>query len=269
MKKNLGSRIVFFAAMVVSGSVFAVDTSFLTAPPPTQVYHAVSSDSSSGASQPVVTVSATTPAPVVAASDTANGAAIINSAGVDTSAQGQAAQLNQLTSTFEEKADERIQNLNESNRAMGIAIQGINQNIAQLQQQVGQIQAVEAAQSAAPSNDPSLALNHKKYSEYLDLGGAAIFMLGFGVVLGRFVRRRSPVVAHNRPEKEDTKGDYDFMGTAEAIPAKLDLARSYMAMNDYEQAGWVLKTVLEKGNKEQRAEAQMLMNKMSGIKNSE
>ena len=265
MKKNLGSQIVFFAALVVSGSVFAVDTSFLTAPPPTQVYHAVSGDSSS-ALQPAVTVSATTPTPAVVTSDTSNGAAIINSAGVDTALQGQAARLNQLSSSFEEKTDERIQNLNNSNHDIGIAIQSINQNIAQLQQQVNQLQAVAVAQSAAPSSDPSLALNHKKYSEYLDFGGAAIFMLGFGVVLGRFVRRRSPVVAHNRPEKEDTKGDYDFMGTAEAIPAKLDLARSYMVMKDYEQAAWILDTVLEKGNKEQRVEAQLLINKINSRK---
>lgn len=281
MKRMLGSWIVVLGAMCVSVAVFAVDAPFSTGAPPTQVYHAVGGDSSSASlqSSPVVQVTPATSTPISsstsAAPDMTNGAAVINSAGVDMSLQGQVTQLNQASAAFEQHADLSIQNLNDSNRAMAIAIQSINQNIAVLQQQVVALQADPHATVA--SNDVSHTLNHKKYGEYLDFGGAAVFMLGFGVVLGRFVRRRSKVTVVNSMQQkkinpsvileEDTKNEYDFMGTAEAIPAKLDLARSYVAMNDYEQAYVVLKTVMEKGTEEQRIEAQLLVNKMNSRRN--
>lgn len=263
MRRMMCLWMVFLGTLFASVALFAVDAPFSTAPAPTQVYHAVSSEPST---TPVAQV--TTPSPVPTASpDMTNGAAVINPAGVGMSSQGQVSSMNQVSTAFEQQADQSIQNLNDSNRAMAIAIQSINQNIAQLQTQVAQLQSTMPHATVA-----------SKYGEYLDVGGAAVFMLGFGVVLGRIVRRRSsessPVNAIQGKRihpslngNEDTKNEYDFMGTQEAIPAKLDLARSYMAMNEYEQAHTVLKTVMEKGTEEQRIEAQLLTNKMNSRKN--
>ncbi len=49
------------------------------------------------------------------------------------------------------------------------------------------------------------------------------------------------------------------MGTQEAVPAKLDLARAYLAMEDYRSAHHVLVQVINLGNLSQRQEAESLM----------
>lgn len=273
MKKKVCLWIVCLGGLLTAGELFAVDAPFSTAPAPTQVYHSVSSNSLSSAPQSAPVVQASAPAPAsTPAPDMTNGAAVINSVGVDTSSQGQ------VSAAFEQHTDQSIQNLDDSNRAMSIAIQSINQNMTQLQTQVAELQSIQSNSShLSVASNASHIMNQKKYGEYLDFGGTAVFMLGFGVVLGRVMRRRSSVSAVNSaPRKrvspsiaseDDTKNEYDFMETAEAIPAKLDLARSYMAMNEYEKAHGVLKTVMEIGNETQRIEAQLLINKMNSGKN--
>lgn len=54
---------------------------------------------------------------------------------------------------------------------------------------------------------------------------------------------------------DDTKSEYDFMGSDEAIPAKLDLARAYVAMEDYKAAQEVINQIMQKGNEKQKQEA--------------
>lgn len=62
--------------------------------------------------------------------------------------------------------------------------------------------------------------------------------------------------------QDDTQGEYDFMGSTEGIPAKLDLARAYIAMEDYTAARETLIEILGEGSEEQRHEAQALLNNM-------
>jgi FimV-like protein len=56
--------------------------------------------------------------------------------------------------------------------------------------------------------------------------------------------------------------DYDFMASNEAIPAKLDLARAYIAMEDFSAARETLAAVLSGGNPEQCLEAKSLLSKI-------
>ena len=58
------------------------------------------------------------------------------------------------------------------------------------------------------------------------------------------------------------EGDYDYMSTDEAIPAKLDLARAYIDMEDFAAAKEVLQEVLKQGDQGQRNEAQLLLAKL-------
>ena len=64
----------------------------------------------------------------------------------------------------------------------------------------------------------------------------------------------------------DTEQEYDFMGSKEAVPAKLDLARAYVAMQDYQQAKTVLKEVLEQGSADQKQTAQLVLQRIPGEK---
>ena len=57
--------------------------------------------------------------------------------------------------------------------------------------------------------------------------------------------------------------EYDFLNSEEGIAAKLDLARAYEAMQDYQQMRLVLNDVIAKGNAEQAEAASVLL---KGIK---
>ena len=55
--------------------------------------------------------------------------------------------------------------------------------------------------------------------------------------------------------------EYDYMGSSEGIPAKLNLARAYCDMGDHDKARIVLMEITSKGDSEQRKEArEMLIN---------
>lgn len=63
--------------------------------------------------------------------------------------------------------------------------------------------------------------------------------------------------------EDDTRGEYDFMGSSEGIPAKLDLARAYIAMEDFNAARQTLSEILGEGDATQRQEARALLKKMN------
>lgn len=63
--------------------------------------------------------------------------------------------------------------------------------------------------------------------------------------------------------EDDTQSEYDFMGSSEGIPAKLDLARAYIAMEDFTAARETLAEILGEGSEEHRLEAKELLNKIN------
>ena len=63
--------------------------------------------------------------------------------------------------------------------------------------------------------------------------------------------------------EDDTAGEYDFMGSSEGIPAKLDLARAYIAMEDFTAARETLAEILGEGSEEHRQEARSLLKKIN------
>ncbi len=55
------------------------------------------------------------------------------------------------------------------------------------------------------------------------------------------------------------EGEYDYIGSSEGIPARLDLARMYRDMGDIAQAELVLKSILAQGDEKQSQEANKLL----------
>ena len=233
---------------------YAEDTQlFTTDPAPAQEYHAAgdSNNTADTANQ-----STTVPqSPLVSPASISATAAIANST-ADENVEGQLSQLTQSTLTFEQQADVRIQNLVDSNHAIGSALRGMSQNIAMLQQQMGQLPA------SSTSVDTVFGMNAQEFQGMV-MGAGGVMLLGIGILFGQYLQRRSRIGVVPR-KSVDIESEYDFMGTNEAIPAKLDLARSYIAMNDFVQAKQILKTVIEKGDDAQRAEAGLLFHKMLG-----
>lgn len=68
-----------------------------------------------------------------------------------------------------------------------------------------------------------------------------------------------PLVSANQ------EGEYDYIGSIEAIPAKLDLARMYREMGDLASAELILKGIMVQGSDEQFLEASALWEDMKKI----
>lgn len=67
-------------------------------------------------------------------------------------------------------------------------------------------------------------------------------------------KRQEPKITYDKNEEE-----YDFMASQEAIPAKLDLARSYIAMEDFAAAKKILKEITRQGNIMEKQQAKQLL----------
>jgi FimV-like protein len=264
-------------AFVMSGVVLSAfaDAPFSTAPAPTQAYHMESSSITQPAlsTQPVSQSVQSTPATASAAPAPFSQEAELTGASTATSdylAQPATPATAQNEAAFDQSATQQIQNLNQSNQAMSAAIQTIDQNVAQLQQEVNVMQTTQVSKTSHAKQGFLRAFDRQDFDGFITFGGAAVFLLLLGVMIGRMMRRQPTMAIANHLSShrvgdllsDDTKSEYDFMGTKAAIPAKLDLARSYMAMNDHDQARAVLKTVMEKGNEEQRMVAEALLIKM-------
>ena len=92
-------------------------------------------------------------------------------------------------------------------------------------------------------------------------GGYGLYVLGtiVAIILLLFIWWICPCRKPKENKEEDTESEYDFMGSNEGIPAKLDLARAYIDMDDKKSARKVLAEVTKKGNKEQQQAAQELL----------
>jgi FimV-like protein len=117
--------------------------------------------------------------------------------------------------------------------------------------------------------------------DWLKTGGLLallILLIGGGVLAALFFLRErpekiisssqqepmpsEPVMPSPEVEMPSSLGfeeEYDFINSDEAIPLRLDLARAYLEMENYDEAKNALQTVLEKGSPEQKLEAKELM----------
>ncbi|MCX7121278.1 MAG: hypothetical protein NTZ67_05845 [Gammaproteobacteria bacterium] len=221
---------IFVLLTVCALPILASAAAFSAAPTATQAYHATSYTSDS--------TPETATAPAATTSDETSGAAIVATPQASLSSQDQ--------------TNQRLQNLEDSNRAIGRALFTLNQNVAILQ----------AQQMDHPSRKSTIDNFFLSHDDYLTLSLAAVSLLLMGMMMGRLMRRNPAVTANNGHEKSE----YDFMGTNEAIPAKLDLARSYIAMGNHHDAKMELKIVVQKGNEEQKMIAEALLHKINKAK---
>lgn len=186
----------------------------------------------------------------------------------NTDLAGQLATLSQTNLMFQQRADQQIEALSSKNEQLTEQLAKMGQALSLLNQEVislnSKLQANESGKSTVSSGaetsswaelKPEL-LNGTSYLLYAVLAALLVIILLMLPWYRRQQKSPAPVMAAQEPNE----GEYDFMGTHEAIPAKLDLARAYLAMEDHEAAAQVLAEIQKNGNAEQRAEA----NKMLG-----
>lgn len=127
------------------------------------------------------------------------------------------------------------------------ALQG---NLQQLNQQLQSVQAqLQRTQQDKHYNQRAILIT-------IIFGfSIAILLFIWSIILAFKNRRAIKATA-------DTKTEYDFMSSKESIPVKLDLARTYIAMEDKKAARKVLKEVIAKGNKRQQATADKLLKQL-------
>lgn len=178
---------------------------------------------------------------------------------------GQVSTLNQTNLMFQQRTDQQIEALAQKNTELTDQLSRMGQALTLLNQEVVQInsklQQVSSGAPAVPAGTwdrlkPEF-LGGVPYTIYAVLAALLVIIL---LMLPWYRRGQKPATAAYATEPQaQNEAEYDFMGTHEAIPAKLDLARAYLAMEDHEAAKQVLAEVQKDGNATQREEAKNLM----------
>jgi FimV-like protein len=183
---------------------------------------------------------------------------------------GQVSTLNQNTLMFEQRTDQQIEALSTKNADltaqlthMGQALTLLNQEVVQLNSQISQLRSGVSSATIVDGNasiwqriKPEL-FEGVPYIVYAAMAALVVIVLLMLPWYRRDARGLAPV------EKPGSSAEYDFMGTHEAIPAKLDLARAYIAMEDHEAAKLVLLEVQKDGDASQKGEAEKMLESIS------
>lgn len=141
----------------------------------------------------------------------------------------------------------RISNLEQNNSSLQENMQQVSQKLQNMGQNVDTLN-----QQLQQSQD--LDKQHQVlYNKLFMILAGVIVVLAILIIILSFTRRKGSKTI------DEDKGDYDFMGSEESIPAKLDLARSYIDMDDKKAAKKILKEIKKHGNQAQQEEAEKLL----------
>ncbi|MBS0350605.1 MAG: hypothetical protein JSR33_05350 [Proteobacteria bacterium] len=145
----------------------------------------------------------------------------------------------------------QIKQMSDTTATLSQTVDNINQQVASLKNQLAGIQS--------QNNRSQQQIKLIIYS-LLALTLLMLVSMGFGLSKRR--RQADPPVTPQKNESKVSQSEYDFMSSSEAIPAKLDLARAYMAMEDFVAARETLVDILNETNEEYHPEARSLLNKI-------
>ncbi len=179
--------------------------------------------------------------------------------------QAELTQLNQNNLQFQQQVDERLielankdQQLQQQLHQLTQALVLINQELSELKQMGNTVQETQIAvpvtsPAVVPASGWVASLKQHLGPRGFEVASAVVVLLLLLLIWSVWPRRKKETTDN------DTKDEYDYMGSAESIPAKLNLARTYVAMEDYSSARQVLGEVMKSGNVEQQQEADELI----------
>lgn len=135
----------------------------------------------------------------------------------------------------------------------------LNQQLQQLAKQLAPAMGAQVDKSAANTSSILNAIQgdaHTKTTQYVLY---VILLLLVIIILLMLMPRRSAFrLESTANSSESIVADYDVMASEEGTSTKLDLARAYIAMEDYEVASRILAEVKKTGNKQQRVDAEKM-----------
>ena len=184
--------------------------------------------------------------------------------------QEQLASFIQTNLQFQQATNEKIAVLSNQNEKFQVKQGQLVQLMSMFNQQL-------ASQAGKPGAKP-ISFNHmntgpqQNWTERFESQYSMYVIIALlTVILLMVVFKKHPTaIAVNananiaETDEIDTKDEYDFMGSSEAIPAKLDLAHAYIAMEDFSSARKVLRQVISSGDAKQQNEANDMLDRITG-----
>jgi FimV-like protein len=171
--------------------------------------------------------------------------------------------LQQDFSSYKQQTDQRLKLLQQQAGVMQIEISQLTALVEMFKQQLSHFNLSNtnntAPQHPAPNNTSptwQAILPKDKITTLIALLSLILIVWIWMPSTGKAIyKRQEPKI----DDDADTEKEYDFMNSQEAIPAKLDLARAYIAMEDFGAAKQVLKEVLQQGNSREQLQAKQLL----------
>ncbi|WP_267256664.1 FimV/HubP family polar landmark protein [Coxiella endosymbiont of Ornithodoros maritimus] len=186
--------------------------------------------------------------------------------------QAELTQLNQNSLQFQQQTDGLLEQLNSQNQQLQQRLQSLEKVVTLLNQELIQLKQGSHPVSQLPRNPPSQSsfngwilylrqiLGENGYRVAITGMLLALLLILWALWPRKRKNQKNRRVLDDQPAIGGADGaEYDYMGSAESIPAKINLARTYIAMEDPVSARKVLKQVSKQGNEEQRQEADELL----------
>lgn len=167
--------------------------------------------------------------------------------------------------------DSRISTLELQNSTLQGQLTTMGHQLNAIQQQIIQLKTPKVESSSLPIKLDTTSVKSFIVSMQNKLGTLGFILtviFGFLFIIfflrGLFAgasKRKASLTAAVAPTVN--KEEYDFLGSEESIPAKLNLAHAYLEMGNHIAARDVLNEVILKGDLAQQAEARELLNKIA------
>ncbi|WP_423063830.1 FimV/HubP family polar landmark protein [Candidiatus Paracoxiella cheracis] len=195
--------------------------------------------------------------------------------------QAELTQINQNNLSFQQKMDERVLELSNKNQQLEQRLQELTQAMTLLNQEIISLKKTTDSLKYLKNAQP---IRHTAASTFVEwaqiinnhLGSTGLKAIISGVVIliilllwaiwPRNNKKKKQKTANRNSKSGDhldgTEAEYDYMGSEEGVPAKLDLARTYIAMEDYDTARKVLAEVNKHGDQSHKEQAQAMLDEI-------
>ncbi|MBW5802431.1 hypothetical protein FIV31_01790 [Coxiella endosymbiont of Ornithodoros amblus] len=186
--------------------------------------------------------------------------------------QAELTQLNRNSLQFQQQTDGSLEQLNSQNQQLQQRLRNLEKVVTLLNQELIQLKQSSYPAFQLPKNSPSQSpfngwipylrqiLGENGYRAAIAGMFIALLLMLWALWPRKRKNQKNRRVLDDQPAIGGAdESEYDYMGSSESIPAKINLARTYIAMEDPVSARKMLKQVSKQGNEEQRQEADELL----------
>ena len=189
-------------------------------------------------------------------------------------------QLNKTVTQLQQQINNNVSDLKQQNFKLSNRVQNLEMIARLLNIEIQSIKKAQAPyQKKLHSNNTIqdnwyqkiyLALANYKLTTWITLGILLIvFVLILYFIMTRFFFKEKSRLPENAKvnkkssepmtAEEEEEGEYDYMNTKDAIPAKFDLANAYIQMGNTKEAEQVLHDIIKIGNEQDKDRAKHLL----------